>query len=163
LSAETLARAAFALLLLAGPVTADVFRSGEIRLQAGEAPGAFELVANLPSSAARATAIEWPSGCRQTDLRVQALGDGRTLLHYRAACDRAPGLRDLIRTPWQVDAARLDHDFAGTPSSATLTPSAGGLVIPFRTAAGADRSWTEPVRVRTSRKVLGAPCHTRAP
>lgn len=143
MSAETLARAAFALLLLAGPVTADVFRSGELRLQAGEAPGAFELVANLPSSAARATAIEWPSGCRQTDLRVQALGDGRTLLHYRAACDRAPGLRDLIRTPWQVDAARLDHDLAGTPSSATLTPSAGGLVIPFRTAAGADRSWTE--------------------
>jgi hypothetical protein len=143
LSAEALARAAFALLLLAGPAAADVFRSGELRLEAGEAPGTFELVANLPASAARTTTIEWPSGCRQTDLRVQALGDGRTLLHYRAACERAPGLRDLIRTPWQVDAARLDHELAGTPSSVTLTPSANGLYIPFRTAGGADRSWTE--------------------
>jgi hypothetical protein len=143
LNAEALARAAIALLLLAGPATADVFRSGELRLQAGEAPGTFELVANLPGGTARDTTIEWPPVCRQTDLRVQALGDGRTLLHYRAACDRAPGLRDHIRTPWKVDAARLDHGLTGTPSSATLTPSANGLDIPFRTVGGADRSWTE--------------------
>jgi hypothetical protein len=97
----------------------------------------------LPVDDARATTIVWRWGCRQTDLRVQALGDGRTLLHYRAACDRAPAPRDLIRTPWRVDAARLDHELAGTPTSATLTPSAEGLVIPFQSAGGADRSWTD--------------------
>jgi hypothetical protein len=138
-----LARASLALLLIAVPAAADVFRSGELRLQSGEAPGTYELMARLPVSAAGTTTIEWPAGCRQVDMNEVILGDGRLLLHYRAACDRAPGRRDVIRTPWQVDAARLDNDLAGTPSSTTLTPSADGLAIPFLAVGGTDRSWTE--------------------
>jgi hypothetical protein len=143
LSADRLARASIALLLIAGPAVADVFRSGELRLQAGEAPGMYELVARLPIGAAGATDIEWPAGCRQVDVNEVILGDGKMLLHYRAVCDRTPGRRDLIRTPWQVDAARLDNDLGGTTSSATLTPSADGLDIPLQATGGADRTWTE--------------------
>ena len=143
MSAEVFARALIALTLIAAPAAADVFRSGELRLQVGEAPGTYELVARLPVSAAKTTTIEWPAGCRQIDVDERALGDGEVLLHYRAACDRAPDRRDVIRAPWQVDAARLDNGLADTPSSATLTPSADGLVIPFQTVGNADRSWTE--------------------
>lgn len=127
MSAEVFARAFLALLFIAVPAAADVFRSGELRLQAGDAPGTYELEARLPSSAARETSIEWPPGCRQVDVNEVTLGDGRTMLRYRAACDRALRGPDFIRAPWQVDAARLDN----------------GLAIPFRTTGGADRSWTE--------------------
>jgi hypothetical protein len=143
LSADRFTRASLALLLIAGPAVADVFRFGELRLQPGEAPGTYELVARLPIGTAGATDIEWPVGCRQVDENEVILGDGRMLLHYRAVCERAPDRRDLIQTPWQVDAARLDNDLGGTPTSVTLTPSADGLVIPFQATGGADRSWTK--------------------
>lgn len=143
MSAEFLARAALALLLVAGPAAADVFQAGELRLQAGEEPGTYELLAQVPSGVAHASAVEWPEGCRQTELRTQALGGDRTLLQYRATCHRAPGRRDVIRAPWRLDAVRLESGLAGTAAVSTITPSAEGLVIPFGALDGPDRSWLE--------------------
>jgi len=143
LSAEAFARAAVALLLITGPAVADVFQSGELRLQAGEEPGTYELLAQLPGGIAHSSAIAWPAGCRQTDLRTQAVGGDRTLLQYRAACDHVPGRRDVIRAPWRLDAVRLESNLAGTPAVSTITPSAEGLAIPFGTLDRPDRSWFE--------------------
>jgi hypothetical protein len=140
LSAESLARAFVTLLLVATPASADVFRSADIRLQAGGAPGTYELSAVVPGVAA--TGIEWPTGCTQTELQRQPLAD-RTRLVYVAACDRSLDRRDVIRTPWQLDAARFTSDLPGVPASRTLLPSAGGIVIPFGATLGRDRSWTE--------------------
>jgi len=143
LSAESLARAALALLLVAGPAAADVFQSGELRLEAGEEPATYELLAQVPGGVARAPEVEWPEGCRQTELRTQAVGGDRSLLQYRVACDHVPARRDVIRAPWRLDAVRLKSNLAGTPTVSTITPSAEGLVIPFGSLDSPHRPWFE--------------------
>lgn len=141
MNARVRAGLAAATLLITGQATADVFASGDFRLQAGTEPGTYELAARLPNAVAGTTTIEWPSGCRSTEFRQRPLGN-RTQLLYRAVCNRALDRRDVVRTPWQLDGARLTVDIAGTTLHMALPSSDGGIVLPLGAARAGDRRWT---------------------
>lgn len=135
-------------MLLCADALADVFMSGQLQLVDGDAPAHYELTALLPRAAIADAAIQWPAGCTQTAFREQPSGR-RVQLLYRAACDRAPDLDEVIRTSWRLDAARLTTNLQGASSSTTLQGSRGELLIPFGKVAGGDRHWLQIARAFT--------------
>jgi len=133
---------ALLLILFAGAANADVFRSGDLRLQPGGEPDSYQLIARLPESMRGAQVVQWPSGCEQTEARQVALA-GRVQLVLGARCSRAPGPGDVIIAPWPLDGARLSIALPGIEASLAITPRAGGLHIPFAEVVEPDRPWTQ--------------------
>jgi hypothetical protein len=142
LSAERIAWAVLAALLLNPVARADVFLAGEIRLSPGETPGSYELSVSLPTGIAGDNALAWPAGCTQTGFQRAVIGD-REQLSYRAVCERPPGRDDFVATRWKLDAAQLISGFSPASPARTLLPSVGGIRIPFDASTAGDRGWRQ--------------------
>lgn len=111
------------------PAAADVFRSGEFAMTAGEEPNSYEFTARVPQALEGNEMPVFPEDCTLASSDRQAAG-AIAQYAYLIECPRALRTADVIETPWPVDGATFTTNVMGQQVQRSLPGTADGVTIP---------------------------------
>ena len=109
---------------------ADVVTSADFRVTSSE-DNSVIFSAFLDTAVLSSYDIQWPTVCQQVSFQQQRIGS-KTQLIYKAQCSEPFTKQSIIKTPWQLDGAKLFLSFGSNAIlQTTLKKSYSSMQVPL--------------------------------